>query len=97
VFLGVGDVDTKEAWSLVVMEDLKKTKYRLDPGQFEVLDDAMAKVSREKTPAERIQIGFTIWTSARNMLIAHIKNTHPEWNPQKIEHEAAKRLSHGTV
>ncbi len=79
------------------MEDLQKIKYRLDPGQIEVVDEVLAKILREKTPGERIQIGFTFWTSARNMLIAHLKSTHPGWNPQKIEHEAAKRLSHGTV
>mgnify|MGYP003416368647 FL=1 len=31
---------------------------RLDKGQIEVVDDAMAEVLRHKTPAERIHIGF---------------------------------------
>lgn len=30
---------------------------RLDNGQIEVVDDAMAEMLRHKTPAERIRIG----------------------------------------
>lgn len=66
---------------------------RLDRGQIEVVNDAMAEVLRRKTPAERIAIGFTLWTSARNMLMAHLKRTHPEWDMETIEKEVAKRLS----
>ena len=70
---------------------------RLDPGQIEVVDDVMAEVLRRKTPAERIQIGFKLWTAARNMLMTQFKNTHPEWDAAKLEQEVARRLSHGAV
>ena len=70
---------------------------RLDPGQIEVVDDAMAEILRRKTPAERIQIGFGLWTSARNMLMTYIRTIHPEWNNDRIEKEVARRLSHGAV
>ncbi|HSB07108.1 MAG TPA: hypothetical protein VLK23_18170 [Thermodesulfobacteriota bacterium] len=70
---------------------------RLDAGQIEVVDDAMAEVLRHKTPAERIRIGFSLWTSARNMLISHLKKTHPEWNNDRVEREVARRLSHGAI
>ncbi len=70
---------------------------RLDQGQIEVVDDVMAEVLRNKTPAERIRIGFNIWTSARNMLLAHLNKTHPEWNEEKLHREVAGRLSHGAV
>ena len=70
---------------------------RLDPGQIEVVDDTMAEILRRKTPAERIRIGFTLWTSARNMLMTHLRKTHPDWNDDQIKKEVAKRLSHGTV
>ena len=79
------------------MKEPEETKYRLDPGQIEVVDDAMAEILRQKTPAERIQIGFKMWTSARKMLMAHLKSTHPEWDDKQISQEVAKRLSHGTV
>jgi len=68
---------------------------RLDRGQIEVVDDAMAEVLRCKTPAQRIGIGFALWTSARSMLITHLKRTHPEWSTEMVEKEVARRLSHG--
>ena len=70
---------------------------RLDRGQIEVVDDVMAEVLRGKTPAERIQIGCTIWTSAHNMLTSHLKKTHPEWNAERLNQEVARRLAHGAV
>jgi hypothetical protein len=70
---------------------------RLDSGQIEVVDDTMAEVLRNKTPAERIRIGFSLWTSARNILIAHLKKIHPEWNDERLNREVAGRLSHGAV
>lgn len=70
---------------------------RLDRGQIEVVDDAMAEVLRKKTPAERIAIGFALWTAARRMLTAHLKKSHPDWDEYRIQAEVAKRLSHGTV
>jgi len=71
--------------------------FRLDRGQIEVVDDRMAEVLRDKTPAERIRIGFSLWTSARNMLTAHLKSTHPEWKEDRLNREVSGRLSHGAV
>jgi hypothetical protein len=70
---------------------------RLDPGQIEVVDDTMAEILRRKTPAERIRIGFTMWASARDMLMIHLKKTHPDWNDERVAKEVARRLSHGLV
>lgn len=70
---------------------------RLDKGQIEVVDDAMAEVLRHKTQAERISIGFNLWVSARNMLMTHLKKTHPEWDTKRLAQEVVRRLTHGTV
>jgi hypothetical protein len=70
---------------------------RLDRGQIEVVDDAMAEVLRRKTPAERIRIGFSIWISAHNMLMVHLKKTHPEWNTERLNKEVAGRLGDGDL
>ena len=70
---------------------------RLDSGQIEVVHDTMAEILRHKTPAERIRIGFTLWTSARNMLMTHLKKTHPEWNNDRVEKEVARRFSRGVI
>ena len=65
---------------------------RLDRGQIEVVDDVVAEILRYKTPAERIEIGFNLWISVRQMLITHLRKTHPEWNPDKIDKEVARRV-----
>jgi hypothetical protein len=70
-------------------------KIRLDRGQIEVVDDSMGDVLRAKTAAERIRIGFDLWTSTRNMLLVHLRKAHPEWNAERIKQEVARRLSHG--
>ncbi len=70
---------------------------RLDRGQIEVLDDQMAEVLRRKAPAERIAIGFALWTSARKMLTAHVKLAHPDWDENRILAVVGKRLSHGVI
>lgn len=72
------------------------TKLRLDRGQIEVVDDEMAEVLRSKTPAERIAIGFRMWTSTHDMLMAHLRHTHPEWDLKRVELEVARRLSNMT-
>jgi hypothetical protein len=79
------------------MKEQQKLKHKLEPGRIEMVDDVMAEILRKKTPAERIQIGFNLWTSARKMLTAHLKSTHPEWDEKQISQEVAKRLSHGIV
>lgn len=70
---------------------------RLDNGQIEVLDDLMADVLRRKTPAERIGIGFGLWTSARRMLLTYLRKEHPEWTEERLQREVAGRMSHGAV
>ena len=79
------------------MKEPQKIKHGLEPRQIEEVDDVMAEILRKKTPAERIQIGFKMWTSARKMLTAHLKSIHPEWDDKQIFQEVARRLSHGIV
>lgn len=70
---------------------------RLDKGQIEVVDEAMAEVLRRKSPAERIAIGFEMWSSAIKMLTAHLKSSHPDWSVEEVQREVARRMSHGAV
>ncbi len=79
------------------MVEPQRPKRKLEPRQIEVVDNAMAEILRKKTPAERIQIGFSLWTSARKMLTVHLKSIHPDWDEEQISREVAKRLSHGIV
>ncbi len=70
---------------------------RLDAGQIEVVDDAMANVLRKKRPDERIRIGFDIWISAHAMLTTHIGRLHPDWDREKVGQEVARRFLHGSL
>ncbi len=68
---------------------------RLDRGQIEVVDDAMAAVLRAKTGAERLAIASGLFASARRMLTSHLQAEHPEWDAARVAREVARRLSHG--
>ena len=70
---------------------------RLDDGQIEVLDDAMADILREKTGAERLAIAFGMWSSARSMLMVNLAREHPDWSAEEVQRETARRMSHGAV
>ena len=76
---------------------LPKDTMRLDRGQIEVMDEIMAEVLREKTPAERLQIGFGLWTSAQEMLQSHLTTRHPDWDAVRVSREVSSRLSHGAI
>lgn len=63
----------------------------------EVVDDAMADVLRGMTGAQRLRVGFGLFSSARRMLLCHLRHEHPDWSEQQVNREAARRLSHGAV
>jgi hypothetical protein len=63
----------------------------------EVLDDRMATILREKTPAERLAIAFRLWSFARQMIHRMTVREHPEWSEQEVTHHVAGRMSHGAV
>ncbi|MFH1573890.1 MAG: hypothetical protein ABIG68_07885 [Acidobacteriota bacterium] len=65
---------------------------RLDTGQIEVVDEAMAEVLKRKSPAERLRIGFAIWASARKMLAVVIRDAHPDWSQNEVEREVTRRM-----
>lgn len=70
---------------------------RLDRGQIEVVDDAVAEILRSKTPSERLQIASGLWSFGRELVVNVLRSQHPDWDERKIAREAARRLSHGAV
>jgi Rv0078B-related antitoxin len=64
---------------------------------FEVLDDAMADILRQKSEAERLRIASRMWTSARVMLRGTIIAEYPDWDEPQVNREIARRISHGVV
>lgn len=64
---------------------------------IEVIDDDMARIIRAKTGAQRLRIASGMYASARQMLMSHLRAEHADWDEQRIQEEAARRLSHGTA
>jgi hypothetical protein len=69
----------------------------IDPRNFEVLDDEMARVYRAMSGAERLKIASDMYRSARLMIASHLGAEHPDWDEQRLREETARRLSHGAV
>jgi hypothetical protein len=65
--------------------------------KLEVVDDEMARVLRGMTGAERLKIADRMFSSARRMIASHLASEHPDWDQERIEREASKRISHGSV
>ena len=71
-------------------------KWRLDKGQIEVVDDAMAEVLRRKTPAERVQMIFAANRTMRLVIEGGLRTFHPDWNDKRISDEVARRMLCGS-
>ena len=98
---------SNHSWQVAVFQLVKKFVYyalvnsryemRLDPGRIEVVSEEVAAILRKKTGAERLAMADAMFSSARKMLISHLRAEHPDWDEQQINHEAARRLSHGAI
>ena len=64
---------------------------------FEVMDDLMAQVLREKPGAERLQIADKLFCFARELIESSVRAAHPDWDDPRIAVETARRLSHRAV
>lgn len=76
--------------------EIKASKRRLDPGQIEVVDEAVAAILRQKTPAERIAIASDAHRTARAMLAAQIRSQHADWTDEQVREEVVRSLMRGT-
>lgn len=68
-----------------------------DPSRWEVMDDMMAEIMRQKTPRQCLAIADGLWRSARRLVRAQLKMDHPDWTDEQINRETARRMSHGAV
>lgn len=67
------------------------------PTHFEMLDDEMANILRQKSAVERLRIAERMWESARAILRGAIRTEHPDWTEDQVNREIACRISHGVV
>ena len=71
-------------------------RWRLDDGQIEVVDDRMAEVLREKTPAERVAMMSSAHHTVRLLIEASVRRRQPRWDAARVAVEVARRISRGT-
>ncbi|MHC4876295.1 MAG: hypothetical protein ACYTGL_07340 [Planctomycetota bacterium] len=67
-------------------------KWRLDHGQIEVVDDAIADVLRQKTHAQRVAMVSDAHETARQLVTGGVRDQHPDWNEEQVQAEVARRL-----
>ncbi len=71
------------------MSSLRRNNGR--PPCIELLDDAMVKVLRRKTPAQRVAMVFDAERTWLLMLQTKLRAEHPEWTTEEITREIARR------
>ena len=62
---------------------------------IELLDEAIVKVLRRKTPTERVAMIFAANRTMRLRLEGHLRTRHPDWDSQTVMQEIARRMSRG--
>lgn len=69
----------------------------IDTSRWEMVDDAMAAILRQKTEGQRLAIAFGIWNRARDTVRAELTALHPKWTPEQIQQRVAQRMAAGDV
>ena len=70
-------------------------RWRLDPGQIEVVDEDVAAVLRTKSAAERIRMATDAHRTARLMTEAQVRRMLPGLTDEQVRAEVARRLTRG--
>lgn len=78
------------------MNPTTTTGFRLDDGQIEVVDHAVAAILRTKTPAEKIAMVGEAHRTAKVLIAAGVRRMNPEWSDAEIQNEVSRRLIRGT-
>jgi len=72
-------------------------KWRLDPGQIEVVDESVARVLRGKQTWERAEMVFAAYRTGRLVMEASVRRQHPDWSDGAVMREVARRMSGGAI
>ena len=62
---------------------------------IETIDYQTAEILRQRGPAERLEMAFGMWRSAREIITSILVAEHPDWSQEEVASEVARRLSHG--
>jgi hypothetical protein len=63
--------------------------------RIEVLDEAVVRLLRAKTPTQRAAMVFAANRTMRMRLEGHLRSRHPDWDDRTIAQEIARRMSGG--
>jgi len=66
------------------------------PLRVEEIDREMVEVLAAKSGAERLEIAFGMFQSARRMLASHLVSEHPDWDDDRVAREVARRIARGS-
>jgi hypothetical protein len=66
------------------------------PLRIEVIDDDLAEVLRQKTPAQKIEMIGAANRTARLLAAAGVRHQHPDWDETQIQSEVRRRVCSGT-
>ena len=72
------------------------TGWRLDDGQIEVVDPAVALILRQKSPTERVALIFDANRTMRQLIAGRLRTDHPDWSDEQVSAEVARRMLHGS-
>jgi hypothetical protein len=61
-------------------------------GRIEAVHPEVARALRAMSGAERLRLAHETWELTRQRLTAYLAARHPEWRPDQIEREVARRL-----
>lgn len=73
---------------------MQSTRAKNRPVKIEMVDREMARILATKTEAERLQIAWGLWRSARDMLRNLIASQRPELSAEEVDRIVAERMSH---
>ena len=68
-----------------------------DPTTVELPDRHLIAALRAMTVEERLAIAARMWRGTRDAIRCLLAQEHPEWTPEQIQAETARRMRHGAV
>lgn len=70
--------------------------HRAIPPRIESVDDSLAEVLRDKSPAEKIEMVAAANRTARLLAAAGVRFVHPDWDEDQVQTEVIRRVCGGT-
>ena len=59
------------------------------------MDDAVADVQRNMTPAQKLQLVFAANRAMRLRIEGALRTWHPDWSDEQISREVARKMTRG--